>query len=60
MQERRNGRTGRDLSRRVSMRCIVHYINRFIVKETLLESAKNSKGPYGEHLNAVAEGKVRY
>ena len=39
----------------------IAYINGFIGKERLLESAKAyGKSPYGEHLKAVAEGKVRY
>ena len=39
----------------------VAYVNGFIGKEQLLESAKTyGKSPYGEHLKAVAEGKVRY
>ena len=39
----------------------IAYINGFIDKDTLLESAKAyGKSPYGEHLKAVAEGKVRY
>lgn len=39
----------------------IAYINGFIGKEKLLESAKTyGKSPYGEHLKAVAEGKVRY
>ena len=39
----------------------IAYINGFIDKEKLLESAKRyGKSPYGEHLKAVAEGKVRY
>ncbi len=39
----------------------IAYINGFIEKERLLESAKAyGKSPYGEHLKAVAEGKVRY
>lgn len=39
----------------------IAYINGFIDKERLLESAKAyGKSPYGEHLKAVAEGKVRY
>ena len=37
------------------------FINGFIGTEKLLESAKAyGKSPYGEHLKAVAEGKVRY
>ena len=39
----------------------IAYINGFIDRDTLLESAKAyGKSPYGEHLKAVAEGKVRY
>ncbi len=39
----------------------IAYINQWISKETLMESAKRyGKSPYGEHLKAVAEGKVRY
>ena len=39
----------------------IAYINGFIGKEKLLESAKAyGKSPYGEHLKAVAEGKVKY
>ena len=39
----------------------VAYVNGFIDRETLMESAKAyGKSPYGEHLKAVAEGKVRY
>ncbi|MBQ6509214.1 MAG: glucose-1-phosphate thymidylyltransferase RfbA [Flexilinea sp.] len=39
----------------------IAYINQWITKETLMESAKRyGKSPYGEHLKAVAEGKVRY
>ena len=39
----------------------IAYINRWIDKEKLLESAKAyGKSPYGGHLRAVAEGKVRY
>lgn len=37
------------------------YINGFIEKEKLLESAKAyGKSLYGEYLKAVAEGKVKY
>ena len=37
------------------------FVNGFIDKEKLLESAKAyGKSPYGEHLRAVAEGKIRY
>ena len=39
----------------------IAYINGFIDKEELMISAKAyGKSPYGEHLKAVAEGKVRY
>ena len=39
----------------------IAYINGFIDKEKLMESAtRYGKSPYGEHLKAVAEGKVRY
>ena len=39
----------------------IAFINRFISKEKLLESAKAyGKSPYGEHLKSVAEGRVRY
>ena len=39
----------------------IAFINGFIGKEKLLESAQMyGKSPYGEHLKAVAEGKVRY
>ncbi len=39
----------------------IAYINRWIDKEKLLESAERyGKSPYGSHLKAVAEGKVRY
>ena len=39
----------------------IAFINGFIDKEKLLESAKlYGKSPYGEHLKAVAEGKVKY
>ena len=39
----------------------IAYINNFIDKEKLAESAKAyGKSPYGEHLKAVAEGKVKY
>lgn len=39
----------------------IAFINGFIGKETLLESAEAyGKSPYGEHLKAVAEGKVKY
>ena len=39
----------------------IAYINGFIDKEKLMESAKlYGKSPYGAHLKSVAEGKVRY
>ena len=39
----------------------IAYINEWIDKEKLLESAQRyGKSPYGVHLKAVAEGKVRY
>ena len=39
----------------------VAYVNGFIDRETLMESAKAyGKSPYGEHLKAVAEGRFRY
>lgn len=39
----------------------IAFINGFIDKDKLLESAKlYGKSPYGEHLKAVAEGRVRY
>lgn len=39
----------------------IAYINDFIDREKLTESAAlYGKSPYGEHLKAVAEGKVRY
>ena len=39
----------------------IAYINGFIDRDKLRESAKAyGKSPYGEHLKAVAEGKVRY
>ncbi len=39
----------------------IAYKNGWITKETLLESAQRyGKSPYGAHLKAVAEGKVRY
>ena len=39
----------------------IAYRNGWITKEKLLESARRyGKSPYGEHLKAVAEGKVRY
>lgn len=39
----------------------IAYINKWITKEKLLESAERyGKSPYGAHLKAVAEGKVKY
>ena len=39
----------------------IAYVNGWIDRDRLLESAKAyGKSPYGEHLKAVAEGKVRY
>lgn len=39
----------------------IAYINDFIDKDKLMEAAKAyGKSPYGEHLKAVAEGRVRY
>lgn len=39
----------------------IAFINGFIDKDRLMESAKAyGKSPYGDHLKAVAEGKVRY
>ncbi len=39
----------------------IAFINGFIDKEKLMESAKAyGKSPYGEHLKAVAEGRVKY
>ena len=39
----------------------IAYLNKFIDKEKLMESAKAyGKSPYGEHLKAVAEGKYQY
>lgn len=39
----------------------IAYVNGWIDRETLIESAERyGKSPYGEHLRAVAEGKVRY
>lgn len=39
----------------------IAYINEFIDKEKLMESAaRYGKSPYGAHLKAVAEGKVKY
>ena len=39
----------------------IAFINGFIDKEKLMESARTyGKSPYGEHLKAVAEGRVKY
>ena len=39
----------------------IAYVNGFIDRETLMESAKAyGKSPYGAHLLAVAEGRLRY
>lgn len=39
----------------------IAYVNKWIDKEKLLQSAQRyGKSPYGQHLKAVAEGKVRY
>ena len=39
----------------------IAFVNQWISKEKLLESAERyGKSPYGAHLKAVAEGKVRY
>ena len=39
----------------------IAYINGWIDRQKLAESASRyGKSPYGEHLNAVAEGRVRY
>lgn len=39
----------------------IAYINRWISKEKLMQSTERyGKSPYGSHLKAVAEGKVRY
>ena len=39
----------------------IAYVNKWIDKEKLQESAKAyGKSPYGEHLKAVGEGRVRY
>ena len=39
----------------------IAYVNGWINRDTLIESAERyGKSPYGEHLRAVAEGKVRY
>ena len=39
----------------------IAYVNGFIDKEKLMESARvYGNSTYGEHLKAVAEGKIRY
>ena len=39
----------------------IAYINNWIDKDKLMESVvRYGKSPYGAHLKAVAEGKVRY
>ena len=39
----------------------IAYINKWIDRDTLLESAaRYGKSPYGAHLKAVAEGKIKY
>lgn len=39
----------------------IAYINHWITKEKLMDSAaRYGKSPYGEHLKAVAEGRVKY
>jgi glucose-1-phosphate thymidylyltransferase, short form len=39
----------------------IGYINKWVSKEELMESAKKyGKSPYGKHLMAVAEGRVKY
>jgi glucose-1-phosphate thymidylyltransferase len=39
----------------------IAYIHGWITREELLQSAaRYGKSPYGAHLKAVAEGKVRY
>ncbi|MEE5993464.1 MAG: glucose-1-phosphate thymidylyltransferase RfbA [Oscillospiraceae bacterium] len=39
----------------------IAYVNRWITKEQLLQSAERyGKSPYGKHLKAVAEGRVQY
>lgn len=39
----------------------IAYLNKWIDKDTLIESAKKyGKSPYGEHLRKAAEGKIRY
>jgi glucose-1-phosphate thymidylyltransferase len=39
----------------------IAFINHWITREKLLESAEEyGKSPYGQHLKAVAEGKLHY
>ena len=39
----------------------IAYINKWISKEKLMGSAERyGKSPYGAHLKAVAEGKIKY
>ena len=39
----------------------IAYLNKWITKEKLLESAERyGKSPYGAHVKAVAEGRIRY
>ena len=39
----------------------IAFLNGFISQDKLMESAKAyGKSPYGEHLNAVAEGRIKY
>ena len=39
----------------------IAFLNGFISQDKLMESAKvYGKSPYGEHLNAVAEGRIKY
>lgn len=39
----------------------IAYINHWITKEQLMESAERyGKSPYGQHLKAVAQGKIKY
>jgi glucose-1-phosphate thymidylyltransferase, short form len=39
----------------------IGFINKWVSKDELMESAKKyGKSPYGKHLRAVAEGKVKY
>ena len=39
----------------------IAFVNGFIDREKLMESAKAyGRSPYGEHLKAVAEGRIRY